>query len=182
MFFFAVVVLAAVARLLLFGLKSALAPSRPSRGKPFSRFRYDVTIAAAVTLAMFAVTVSQTSRYRRKPKTSEVKSNLGAIRSTEVAFFAEWYYWVGNQPCTPVLNRAGRKEAVPWNGTTRFSILGFAPEGRVYCSYCLEGSDYPAETVGFTARAECDLDGDGGISVYWITSNGTEIWHTGSPF
>ena len=115
-------------------------------------------------------------------RSSRAKSNLGAIRSTEVAYFAEWSMWVGNQSLTPVADRRGNKEVIEWNNATRFSILGFAPEGGVCCSYSLEGPDYPSESQGFTARAECDTDKDGNVSVYTITSTSTEIVHSGAPF
>ena len=110
------------------------------------------------------------------------RSDLGAIRSTEVAFFAEWEMWVGNQPLTPVPDRRGNDTFVEWDTDTRFSILGFAPEGKVPCSYALEGPDWPAAAEGFTARAECDLDGDGLLSVWKITSGSTEITHSGDDF
>jgi len=113
---------------------------------------------------------------------SRVKSDLGAIRSTEVSYFAEWGVWVGNQPLTPLADRRRSREFIDWNPDTRFSILGFAPEGKVVCSYALEGPDWPSAAEGFTARAECDIDGDGNISVYRITNTDTEIRPRGGPY
>lgn len=121
--------------------------------------------------------------FRMKPKTAEVKSNLGAIRSMEMAYFAEHGTWVGNQPPTPIADRRGKSWWVPWDRGTRFSLLGFAPvEERVHCSYVLDGPDFPAAADGFTARAECDLDGNGDLSVFLITNTSPEIVHTGAPF
>jgi hypothetical protein len=121
-------------------------------------------------------------RIRIACSSSRVKSNLGAIRSTEVAYCAEWSVWVGNQPLTPVADRRGNKELVEWNTATRFSILGFAPEGKICCSYTLEGPDYPTQSQGFTARAECDFDKDGNVSVWTITNTSTDIVRSGAPF
>ena len=75
----------------------------------------------------------------------------------------------------------GNSEKVPWDPETRFSLLGFAPEGDVACSYSLEGPDFPAYEEGFKARAECDLDGDGKLSIWTIsgTSVKAEVVHTG---
>lgn len=117
---------------------------------------------------------------RVKSRFSEAKSNLGAIRSTEVAYFAEWNLYVGGQIPTPVANRRGNREKVPWEKDTRFSLLGFASEGNVLCSYSLEGPDWPAE--GFTARAACDYDHDGQLAIYTITSANNEITRSGAPF
>jgi hypothetical protein len=107
------------------------------------------------------------------------KSNLGAIRSTEIAYFAEWNIYVGNQPLTPVSDRRCNDSKVPWNNNTRFSILGFAPEGDVQCSYSLEGSDYPTQREGVTISAECDLDGDGHVSVWRLHTSSIDFMRSG---
>jgi len=107
--------------------------------------------------------------YRSRPRWSEATSNLGAIRSTEVAYFAEWNCYIGGQPPTPVADRRRNRDNVPWFADTRFSLLGFAPEGSVRCSYSLEGPLWPTAEQGFTARAECDLDKDGKLAVYTVT-------------
>lgn len=111
--------------------------------------------------------------YRIRPRWSEALSNLGAIRSVEVAYFAEWNCYIGGQPPTPVADRRRNRNNVPWLADTRFSILGFAPEGSVRCSYSLEGPLWPTAEQGFTARAECDLDNDGELAVYTITQTTT---------
>jgi len=144
-----------------------------------------LAIAAATALA-FTVFIEVASGIANRQGRAErqshaaVRSNLGAIRSTEVAYFAEWNAWVGNQPLTPIADRRGNDEKVRWDPNTRFSILGFAPEGNVVCSYSLEGPDYPTE--GFTARAECDYDRDGKLAIYTITSANSEIVKSGAPF
>ena len=139
-------------------------------------------VVAGISVLIFLPLVGLLDQRPRGSTQSEVKSNLGAIRSTQVAYVAEWNKYVGNQPPTPVADRSGRKDKVAWDNTTRFSILGFAPEGRVYCSYTLEGPDYPTEAQGFTARAECDYDGDGDVSVWTVTNTNTEIVHSGGLF
>ena len=74
--------------------------------------------------------------------------------------FAEYNRYVGNQPYTPdrTSNPSGR---LAWVADTRFSILGYAPDGKVFFSYGLAGVDMP--TDNFTAQATSDLDGDGSI-------------------
>ncbi|HWR97268.1 MAG TPA: hypothetical protein VN317_02520, partial [Candidatus Methanoperedens sp.] len=106
----------------------------------------------------------------------------GAIRSTEVAYFAEWNTYVGNQAPTPVANRAGDPNKVQWDRTTRFSIIGFAPEGNVYFSYSMDGNDWPVQTAGFDVHALGDLDGDSSISDFWVSDISTEIQKTGGTF
>ena len=142
----------------------------------------ELMIVVAIIGILAAIAIPNFLNFRLKAKASEAKSNLGAIRSTEIAYFAEWNVWVGNQGYTPVANRSGDANKVPWDGSTRFSILGFAPEGNVFFSYNLEGAAFPAAAVGFTGQASGDLDGDGNLSLWWITSNDTEIRHSGAPF
>ena len=142
----------------------------------------ELMIVVAIIGILAAIAIPNFLNFRLKAKTSEAKSNLGAIRSTEVAYFAEWSFWVSNQDFVPVDfgARAGNAAKADWNNSTRFSILGFAPEGKVFFSYNMEGSDWPIS--GFTAQAMGDLDGDNGRSFFVISSSGTEITHTGAPF
>lgn len=144
-----------------------------------------LAVSAAVALALTVVVViaaqisyrhSRADRFSRRA----VMSDLGAIRSLEVAYYAEWNVWVGGQPLTPLADRRGSDELVRWDQGTRFSILGFAPEGKVLCSYALEGPAWSTE--GFTARAECDYDRDGQLAIHRVTNTSNEILKSGAPF
>ena len=145
----------------------------------------ELMIVVAIIGILAAIAIPNFLQFRLKAKTSEAKSNLGAIRSTQVAYYAEWDTWVGNQTPVPIAVRAGDPAKQPWipaGSVSRFSILGFAPEGNVFFSYNLEGNDYPIATAGFTGNAEGDLDGDGSTSTYTISSNTSEITKSGAPF
>ena len=142
----------------------------------------ELMIVVAIIGILAAIAIPNFLQFRLKAKSSEAKSNLGAIRSTEVAYYAEWSYWVGNQDFTPTGDRTGNANKVSWDSTTRFSILGFEAEGKVFFDYNLEGTDYPELTEGFSANAQGDLDGNSSISYYIITSKDTEIRHSGAPF
>ncbi len=138
----------------------------------------ELMIVVAIIGILAAIAIPNFLNFRLKAKTSEAKSNLGAIRSTEVAFFAEWNSYVANQAQFPAAPTA-QKQA--WTNTSRFSILGFAPEGLVFFAYSLTpGTDYP--TAGFTAHAFGDLDGDTATSDFAISSSTTEISKGGAPF
>ncbi len=147
----------------------------------------ELMIVVAIIGILAAIAIPNFLNFRMKAKTSEAKSNLGAIRSTEVAYFAEYNLYVVNQPYTPdhtsmpVGMAVGDKK--PWDESTRFSIIGFAPEGQVYYDYQLEPTG-GAGTDGttFTARARGDLDADGSWSEYLINEQSTEITHEGGTF
>ena len=57
----------------------------------------ELMIVVAIIGILAAIAIPNFLQFRLKAKTSEAKSNLGAIRSTEVAYFAEWDTYVGNQ-------------------------------------------------------------------------------------
>jgi type IV pilus assembly protein PilA len=142
----------------------------------------ELMIVVAIIGILAAIAIPNFLNFRLKAKTSEAKSNLGAVRSTEVAYFAEWNWYVGGQAATPVANRAGNALKVAWIPSTRFSILGFAPEGNVFFSYWLDGAANSYDAVGFTGHATGDLDADGGTSDFWVTNYQTEIQKSGAPF
>jgi len=120
-------------------------------------------------------------RQKRNLAATEVFRNLYAIASVETAYFGQWGKWVGNQDFTPIANRSGNNAPVKWVNNTRFSILGFAPEGDVQCSYSLEGGEFPAKDEGFSAKAQCDLDANGKVSIWSINRN-RRIEHSGDDF
>jgi type IV pilus assembly protein PilA len=137
----------------------------------------ELMIVVAIIGILAAIAIPNFLQFRLKAKTSEAKSNLGAIRSTEVAYFAEWNWYIGNQGVTPghAGNLAGSK--VPWANGTRFSIIGFAPEGAVYYDYELVGSAFAAGTVadGLTMNAVGDLDADTVLSTFYLNTTTNEI-------
>jgi prepilin-type N-terminal cleavage/methylation domain-containing protein len=139
----------------------------------------ELMIVVAIIGILAAIAIPSFLNFRLKAKASEAKSNLGAIRTTEVAYYAEWSMWVGNQTYTPTGDRRGNGNKVDWAvDVTRFSILGFAPEGKVFFDYNLEGTDWP--TGGFTSTAQGDLDGNNATSNFTISSDTSEIFHLGA--
>ncbi len=142
----------------------------------------ELMIVVAIIGILAAIAIPNFLQFRLKAKTSEAKSNLGAIRSTEVAYFAEWNFYVGSQTPTPVADRSGSAAKVAWDTTTRFSLLGFAPEGSVFYSYSLESTlSYPS-TAGLTMNAIGDLDADSSLSSFYVTDSTNEILKKGGTF
>jgi type II secretory pathway pseudopilin PulG len=134
-------------------------------------------ISVAIVGILVMVAIPNFLRFRERAKISEAKANLGAIRVTEHAYFAEHDRYIGNQAYTPdrTANPPGR---FPWSYDTRFTILGFAPDGNLFFSYSLSGVDSP--TDGFTAMATSDLDGDGDWSIWHLAGGDKELYHEGA--
>ena len=146
----------------------------------------ELMIVVAIIGILAAIAIPNFLQFRLKAKTSEAKSNLGAIRSTEVAYFAEWNYWVAGQSITPshAGTLAGTKAAL--DTTTNFSILGFAPEGAVFYSYQLQpnaaANKFVVQSTGMTIEAVGDLDVDSILSSFSVNDTSNEIMKGGGTF
>ena len=144
----------------------------------------ELMIVVAIIGILAAIAIPNFLQFRLKAKTSEAKSNLGAIRSTEVAYFAEWNFWVAGQPVTPLHPGALAGTKVSWDTTTNFSILGFAPEGAVFYGYGLlpNPGKFVDKATGMTIVAEGDLDADSVMSSFTVNDSSNEISKSGGPF
>ena len=145
----------------------------------------ELMIVVAIIGILAAIAIPNFLQFRMKAKTSEAKSNLGAIRSTEVAYFAEWNFYVGGTTIHPRTTASldGAKE--PWvSSATTFSLIGFAPEGAVYYSYslCPSATTYNAQSAGFTSVAWGDLDDDGALHTFDISNTVGELRSGGGEF
>ncbi len=144
----------------------------------------ELMIVVAIIGILAAIAIPNFLNFRMKAKTSEAKSNLGAIRSTEVAYFAEYNHFITGQDWTPVhtAGTGGNGDTkVPWVTTTRFSIIGFAPEGAVYFDYRLETENVNTLAT-FTAAARGDLDKNGDWAEFRLNDSSNEISKTGGTF
>ena len=149
----------------------------------------ELMIVVAIIGILAAIAIPNFLQFRMKAKTSEAKANLGAIRSAELAYFAEWNLFVANQLHTPVLDRTHDTSKVSWNSDTRFSILGFEAERLVYYSYELLPNtasggavDHPTSSQGYTARATADLDDDGDLASFTVNHRTGDIVKSGGIF
>jgi type IV pilus assembly protein PilA len=142
-------------------------------------------IVVAIIGILAAIAIPSFLKFRLRAKTAEAKSNLGGIRTAEVAYFAEWNVFVADQPQTPVNGRAGDDRKVPWDFNTHFSILGFAAERAVHYSYSLASGTagvYVSQTAGLTMSAVGDLDTDGTVATFSVNTESTTIEKAGGEY
>jgi len=127
----------------------------------------ELMIVVAIIGILSAIAIPNFLNFRMKAKTSEAKSNLGAIRSCEEAYHAEHetYITVAKSP----EDKEGFPGRTPtdWPKTSAFDTIGFRPTGQVYYQYEVSAAD----ATTFTAKATGDLDEQGPKAVYTITES-----------
>jgi len=157
----------------------------------------ELMIVVAIIGILAAIAIPNYLNYQMKAKTSEAKSNIGAIRTSEEAYVAEEDEFIVCQasPRTAA-DLDENKEA--WTDNGGFDTIGFSPSGDVYYTYGVaDGSgvtvpagsgDLPGANAtadrndGIVIIASGDLDGDG--TTYTFSSNNTnsDIQDAGTPY
>ena len=108
---------------------------------------------------------------QRRAARSEAPSNADGIRTAEKAYHAEWDTFTAVSPCPPPEVKIGpdpQHWRPEWPCVQQFENLGWIPDGKARCRYAVQTSGvYPQDD--FLIRAECDVDGDGVLTVYEAT-------------
>ena len=129
----------------------------------------ELMIVVAIIGVLAAIAIPQYTNFRLKAKTAEAKSNLGAIRLGEEAYFTEKEEYV-DCAATPTADGFPGKKAIDWSDDgNNFVKIGFSAKGQVYYQYAVDAAD---DGVSFEASATGDLDGDAEKAVFKITDNG----------
>jgi len=122
----------------------------------------ELMIVVAIIGILAAIAIPNFLRFQLKAKSSEGKTNLAAIRTSEESYYSEFGVYVSAlaSPAAADLNLK-----VPFsnalNGSDAgFDRLGWAPEGYVFFNYMVAVDD-PASPSEFTATAQADIDKDG---------------------
>ncbi|MBI4209272.1 MAG: prepilin-type N-terminal cleavage/methylation domain-containing protein [Deltaproteobacteria bacterium] len=144
--------------------------------KGFSLVELMVVVAIIGILA--AIAVPNFLNYQRKSKLSEVRANLGGIRTAEIAYNVETSLYLNAAETPPrSLGTTPGSSTTLWPtsgaGTGAFGAIGWAPTGDVYCTYQVTG----ASATAFLATGTCDADGDSVLSTFTIAPN-TQISQT----
>ncbi|MBK8014333.1 MAG: prepilin-type N-terminal cleavage/methylation domain-containing protein [Deltaproteobacteria bacterium] len=133
----------------------------------------ELMIVVAIIGILAAIAIPNFIRYQLRSKTSEARTNIGGIKTTQESFKAT----EDNYANITVGNPAGAVSTIkqPWDNTacpggcnrtatdqcTEFTCIGYAPAGNVYYSYDAPSVLAGANPAEFTAGAVGDLDGDG---------------------
>ena len=146
------------------------------RRRPHAGFTLvELMLVVSIIGALATITIPVLMKYQLKSKTAEGKINLGAIRIAEETYFGEFQSYLAVDPEPTAI--PGTQRTVFDAASSGFSILGFEPEGNVYFSY---GVAISADSVGYTADAGADIDGNG-IVQFWgyKRPDGSDAYVTG---
>jgi len=87
----------------------------------------EIIVVLTIIAIIAAIAIPDFLKFQRRQKSSEVKTNLGAIYVTQMAYFADHKTYAGGKNC--------------------FDLLGWSPSGLTqYAYYC--GDDVIAPTWG----------------------------------
>jgi len=124
----------------------------------------ELMIVVAIIGVLASVAIPMLSSNQLRTKSTEAKTNLGAIRVVQEAAFSEHgaYSAANAEPSViPGSNAADFDVA-----GSDYAAIGWAPEGRVYFSYAIT---IAPDASGYTADAAADLDDDGLIQLWGYT-------------
>jgi prepilin-type N-terminal cleavage/methylation domain-containing protein len=139
----------------------------------------EVLIVVAVIGVLVSIAIPTFQRFHHRAKSSEARTNLGALRTAEEAYMSESGTYLATFPVPGVI--PGNVPEV-WPAGTPFDDLGFRPEGSVYFQYLVSADNGGAGTslVRYTAEAASDLDADGQRS-FWALVRPVSGAVTGLP-
>jgi type IV pilus assembly protein PilA len=116
----------------------------------------ELMIVVAIIGILAAIAIPNFLRFQLKAKSSEGKTNLAAIRTSEQSYYSEFGVYVSSvaSPTNTGLNAKTTFVNVP-GPNLGFDQLGWSPEGLVYFNYAVA-----IALNGYTATAGADIDAD----------------------
>ena len=150
----------------------------------------ELMIVVAIIAILASIAIPQYKKFQLKAKTSEAKSNIGAIRSAEETYAAEHDVY---HLASPTPSSIPGATASPWpSSAPGFDDIGFKPAGNVYYTYWVNTdssnidstSNLPSGISGTTTAndslniyiaAKGDLDGNGTCGAFYATDEDPKI-------
>jgi type IV pilus assembly protein PilA len=162
----------------------------------------ELMIVVAIIGILAAIAIPNFIRYQLRSKTSEAKTVIGGIKTSEESFRAEYDVYVSspNRPATG--GDRGTKQSWDPGGTavlcattcnrvaismaggsgnlcTQYECIGYRPSGDVYYNYAstvIDPGNPQANVPEFGTGARADLDGDGiTAGFFYGTGNGPTL-------
>ncbi len=139
----------------------------------------ELMIVVAIIGILAAIAIPNFLRYQLKSKTAEARTNIGAIKTSQEAFRAEFDGYI-TAAAHPVAAPSDVK--TPWVGNLGFNAIGYAPAGNVYYQYevvaaggtnvpNIAGTGQSGQSGAFAVSARGNLDSKGGNGMYIFASD-----------
>ncbi len=122
----------------------------------------ELMIVVAIIAILAAIAIPNYLNYRYRARTSEAKSNIGAIATQEESYAAEYdnYYtssWSATQASLD-------SDGTTFTATTGFSAIGFTPKGTVYYRYAVSNDTSVATGSGNVSSWPSDCGSAGNVT------------------
>jgi type IV pilus assembly protein PilA len=158
----------------------------------------ELMIVVAIIGILAAIAIPNFIRYQLRSKTSEAKTVIGGIKTSEESFRSEYDAYVlaatrpgsglrgtktswGTQVCPPACNRLSISATPGSTGNCdQFECIGYRPSGDVYYEYAAVIIDPPA-VPEFGVGASADLDSDGTPGGFLYATGNTPGLATTNP-
>ena len=124
----------------------------------------ELMIVTAIVGILAAIDIPNFFGMQKRAKTTEAKSNLGAVGELQEVYHVENDVYV---------KPSGELGPGSYDGSTGWAELGFFPKGITRYEYEVLSAD----DASFTARAKGDIDGDGQDDIWTIDEIG-ELLHS----
>ncbi len=132
----------------------------------------ELMIVVSIIGLLAAIAIPNYMHMVLRARRSEVPSNLATIRVQEVAYQVEWDLFTACS-LVPETSPGRSTTAVVLADDHPFSLLGWAPDGRVRSQYQVLTTHQDSR---FRARGMTDVDGDGVLCVWEAThTTGVEM-------
>jgi type IV pilus assembly protein PilA len=120
----------------------------------------ELMIVVAIIGILAAIAIPNFVRFQLRAKSSEGKTNIAAIRTSEESYFAEFGQYVAAAASPAALNTpASSKQDFVDAGAAgaNFDTIGWLPEGQVYFRYAVAVDTASSD---YTIDAEANIDDD----------------------
>jgi len=124
----------------------------------------ELMIVVAIVGLLAAIAIPNFFGMQKRAKTTEAKSNLGALWALQEAYYIENEAYV---------KPTGELAPGPYDGTVGWPELGFFPKGTTRYQYEIISADVSS----FIAKAKGDIDGDADNDEWTIDEVG-DLAHT----
>jgi type IV pilus assembly protein PilA len=139
----------------------------------------ELMIVVAIIAILAAVAIPQYKKFQLKSKTSEGKSNLGAIKTCEETFAAEHdVYAVCSAAPTGVTPGTTKHAWAVATAKQGFDLIGFKPAGNVYYVYGVsDATNVPSNHDATQCSTDTSIDTNSGAIQNGVSiTTGTDIY------